>query len=231
MRRKGATIPIEIKIECAKLVASGKIGCATLARQRGFGKQTVRYWVALYKAHGELAFVNTGNNKVYSPELKDNAVKDYLCGKGSYETIAAQYGLRSEGQLKDWVKMYNKGEDFSHKMSGGSRMKTSRNTTKEERIQIVKECLANDCNYGESAIKHNVSYQQVYGWVKRFKELGEAGLEDRRGRRKVDQKPRSELEKLQIENEKLKHELLMTKMERDLLKKVKELERKDLYRK
>ena len=110
-------------------------------------------------------------------------------------------------------------------------MKTSRNTTKEERIQIVKECLANDCNYGESAIKHNVSYQQVYGWVKRFKELGEAGLEDRRGRRKVDQEPRSELETLQIENEKLKHELLMTKMERDLLKKVKELERKDLYRK
>ena len=109
-------------------------------------------------------------------------------------------------------------------------MKTSRNTTKEERIQIVKECLENGCNYGESAIKHNVSYQQVYGWVRRYKEFGEAGLEDRRGKRKVDQEPRSELEKLQIENEKLKHELLMTKMERDLLKKVKELERKDLYR-
>ena len=110
-------------------------------------------------------------------------------------------------------------------------MKTSRTTTKEERIRIVRECIANGCNYGESAIRHNVSYQQVYGWVKRFKEDGEAGLEDRRGKRKASQEPRSEVEKLQIENEKLKHELLMTKMERDLLKKVKELERKDLYRK
>ena len=128
--------------------------------------------------------------------------------------------------------MYNNGEDFSQrKMSGGSRMKTSRKTTKEERIQIAKECIANDCNYGVSAIKHSVSYQQVRSWVQRYKELGEAGLEDRRGRRKVDQEPRSEIEKLQIENERLKHELYMTKMERDLLKKVKELERKDLYRK
>ena len=110
-------------------------------------------------------------------------------------------------------------------------MKTSRDTTKEERIQIVKECIANGCNYGESAIKNNVSYQQIYGWVKRYRALGEAGLEDRRGRRKVSQEPRSEIEKLQIENERLKHELYMTKMERDLLKKVKELERKDLYRK
>ena len=110
-------------------------------------------------------------------------------------------------------------------------MKTSRNTTKEERLQIVKECIANDYNYGEMAIKHNVSYQQVYSWVKRYKELGESGLEDRRGRRKISQEPRSEVEKLQIEIEQLKHKLYMTEMERDLLKKVGELERKDLYRK
>ncbi len=110
-------------------------------------------------------------------------------------------------------------------------MTTSRKTTKEERIKIVKECLENDCNYGEVAIKHNVSYQQVYGWVKRFKELGEAGLEDRRGRRKVNQEPRSEVAELKIKMAQLEHELYMTKMERDLLKKVRELERKDLYRK
>jgi transposase-like protein len=116
-------------------------------------------------------------------------------------------------------------------MSGGSRMKTSRSTTKEERIQIVKDCIANGCNYGEMAIKHNVSYQQVYGWVQRYKELGESGLEDRRGKRKVDQEPRSEVEKLQIEIEKLKHQLYMTEMERDLLKKLNELEREELFRK
>jgi transposase-like protein len=220
------------KIRIAKLCLSGKLSQGEAARQVGVSKETIRSWIAKYEFQGELGFLARGNNRVYSNELKQAAVSDYLNSGESQQTIAAKYGLRSKTQLQKWIKMYNNGEDFSqHKMSGGSRMTTSRKTTKEERIQIVRECIANGCNYGECAIKYNVSYQQVYTWVKRFKELGEAGLEDRRGRRKVDQEPRSEIEKLQIENERLKHELYMMKMERDLLKKVKELEMKDLYRK
>ena len=220
------------KIRIAKLCLSGKLSQGEAARQVGVNKETIRSWIAKYEFQGELGFLARGNNRVYSNELKQAAVSDYLNGGESQQTIAAKYGLRSKTQLQKWIKMYNNGEDFSqHKMSGGSRMTTSRKTTKEERIQIVRECIANGCNYGECAIKYNVSYQQVYGWVKRFKELGESGLEDRRGRRKAGQEPRSEIEKLQIENERLKHELYMMKMERDLLKKVKELERKDFYRK
>jgi transposase-like protein len=185
----------------------------------------------MYRESGELAFLDTGKNNVYSSELKLKAIRSYLNGEGSLRETAARYGLRNKAQLQKWLKMYNNGEDFSHKLSGGSRMKTSRTTTKEERIQIVRECIANGCNYGECAIKYNVSYQQVYSWVKRFKDLGEAGLEDRRGRRKVDQEPRSEVEELKIKMAQLEHELYMTKMERDLLKKVQELERNDLYRK
>jgi len=221
----------ETKIEYARRCYENRISQSEAARQLGVNESAVREWVHRYREHGELAFLDTGRNHVYSNELRLEAVCSYLNGEGSLSTVSAKYGLRCTRQLRAWIKMYNNGEDFSHNMSGGSRMTTSRKTTKEERFQIVKECIANGCNYGESAIKYNVSYQQVYGWVKRFKELGEAGLEDRRGRRKADQEPRSEIEKLQIENERLKHELYMMKMERDLLKKVKELERKDLYRK
>ena len=110
-------------------------------------------------------------------------------------------------------------------------MTTPRKTTKEERFQIVKDCLSNGTNYGKTALKYNVSYNQVLYWVKRFKEFGEAGLEDRRGKRKVDQEPRSEVEELKIKLAQTEHKLYMAEMERDLLKKVKELERKDLYRK
>ena len=229
--RTNAKADAEVKIQTAKLCLDGKKSQGDAARQAGVSKAVVQEWIKRYEAHGELGLIDLQKNQVYSPETKLSAVTDYLKGVGSLQSIAAKYGLRSKTQLQKWIKMYNNGEDFSRKMSGGSRMTASRKTTKEERIQIVNECLANGCNYGETAIKHNVSYQQVYSWVKRFKELGEAGLEDRRGRRKADQEPRSEIEKLQIENERLKHELYMMKMERDLLKKVKELERKDLYRK
>ena len=106
-------------------------------------------------------------------------------------------------------------------------MKQGRDTTQEERIQIVKECLASGKNYGEMALKYKVSYQQVRTWTLRFEEMGEAGLEDRRGKRKKNQTPRTELEKAQIEIEQLKHKLYLAEMERDLLKKLDEIERRD----
>lgn len=108
-------------------------------------------------------------------------------------------------------------------------MKKGRITTQEERIQIARECIASGKDYGELALKYNVSYQQVRTWTLRFEALGEAGLEDRRGQRKKDQKPRTELEQAQIEIEQLKHKLYLSEMENTLLKKLDEIERRDAY--
>ena len=68
-------------------------------------------------------------------------------------------------------------------------------------------------------------------WVKKYDEFGEAGLEDRRGKRKAEQEPRTELEEMKIKMAKLEHELYRTKVERDLLKKLEGLERRDAFRK
>lgn len=99
-------------------------------------------------------------------------------------------------------------------------MKQGRETTLEERIQIVRECIACGKNYGEMALKYRVSYQQVRSWTLRFEQMGEAGLEDRRGRRKKDQTPRTELEQAQVKIEQLKHKLYLAEMENALLKKI-----------
>ena len=110
-------------------------------------------------------------------------------------------------------------------------MSKARRTTQEERIQIARECIASGKNYSEIADKYQVSYQQVRTWTLRFEELGEAGLEDRRGQRRKDQQPRTELEQAQIEIEQLKHKLYLAEMENALLKKLNEVERRDAYRK
>ena len=221
----------EGKLQAAKECAEGKISIKEQARRLGVGRERVHEWVLRYKAQGVSAFIDTGINKVYSDELKTKAIEEYLAGKGSYIEIAAKWGLRGSIQLRTWVKVYNSGRTFEHKMSGGSRMKQGRETTQEERIAIAKDCIANGENYGETAIKHNVSYQQVYQWTKKYKEYGEAGLEDRRGKRTKDQTPRSREEELEIEVAKLKQELYVTNMERDLLKKLDEIVRRDAYRK
>ena len=110
-------------------------------------------------------------------------------------------------------------------------MKNTRKTTQEERVRIAKECIENGNNYGEIAIKYQVSYQNVYTWVKKYRELGEAGLEDRRGQRTAQQEPRTEAEELRVRIAQLEHELYITQVERDLLKKLEEIERREAYRK
>ena len=224
-------VTVEERIEAAKACAEGKMSQSEAARRLGVGRGRIGEWTARYKARGAMAFKEEEHNTVYTEELKMVAVREYLDGKGSQQEISAKYGLRSTRQLHNWIKVYNSGRDFSHKMSGGSRMKQGRETTQEERIAIAKDCLENGSNYGETAIKHNVSYQQVYSWVKKFREFGEAGLEDRRGKKIVSQEPRTELEEMKIKMAQLEHELYMTRMERDLLKKLDELERRDAFRK
>lgn len=110
-------------------------------------------------------------------------------------------------------------------------MKQGRETTFEERVQIVRDCIAAGKNYGAMALKYQVSYQQVRTWTLRFEQLGEAGLQDRRGQRRKNQTPRTELEQAQIEIEQLKHKLYLAEMENALLKKLDEAERRDASRK
>ena len=191
----------------------------------------IEEWIVQYKHNGINAFLQEDQNRVYSIETKMQAIEDYLSGKGSQREITAKYGIRDRTQLRQWIKVYNSGKRFRHHMSGGSRMKKTRHTTAEERVQIAKDCISNGENYSETALKYQVSYQQVYQWTRKFKAMGAVGLEDRRGKRLKDQHPRTREEELEIEIAKLKHELYMTKMERDVLKKLDEIVRRDAYRK
>ncbi len=218
---------IEEKVRVVQTYLRGEIGISMAAKSVRVDRKTFQEWVRNYEADGVDAFL-PHKNRIYSPELKRQAVEAYLSGEGSLRDLCKKYHLRSQTQLRAWIKVYHAHGDLgSVKHSGGgSYMKQGRDTTHEERIEIVKDCLASGKNYGEMALKYQVSYQQVRTWTLRFEELGEAGLEDRRGKRKKDQTPRTELEKAQIEIEQLKHKLYLAEMERDLLKKLDEVERR-----
>ena len=121
MGRKGIKIPPEVKIKYATACLEGRMSKCEAARLLGTNDSEIRAWVYRYLEQGASGFTDTGSNNTYSSELKLDAIHSYLKGEGSYKSIAAKYGLRSDTTLRKWVKMYNNGEDFSHKMSGGSR--------------------------------------------------------------------------------------------------------------
>ena len=212
-------VPYEKKAEIVRDYLEGRVGYTESLRRANNSEASFRYWVHQYKEKGIKGLLPNSRNRKYPEEIKRKAVEEYLSGKGSLEQIGEEYGLRSISQLRQWIKVYNAHGDFnSVKFSGGSYMKQGRETTLEERIQIAKECIACGKNYGEMALKFQVSYQQVRTWTLRFEQMGETGLQDRRGHRKKNQIPRTELEQAQIEIEQLKHKLYLAEMENALLK-------------
>ena len=215
----------EENIHSIRDCAEGKISYAEAAQRCGMSFETMRRWASRYRAEGATVFLQTQHNSTYSPDLKEAAVKAYLSGEGSLQNICEKYNIRDTKQLRTWLKVYNGHKDFK-KQTGGSRMTKGRETTQAERIAIAKACLANGKNYGEAAIQYNVSYQQARSWTLKYIDGGESALEDRRGQRKKDQQPRSELEQAQIEIEQLRHKLKMLEMENRLLKKLEEIERR-----
>lgn len=102
-----------------------------------------------------------------------------------------------------------------------------RDHTMEERLQAVLSSLDGGRRLGDVAQAYQVEVQTLRSWVKKYQEMGAAGLEDRRGRRVTDQTPRTKEEALRVENARLKKENEQLRMELYLRKKVKELERGD----
>lgn len=163
-------------------------------------------------------------NKSYSKELKIQAVEDYLSGKGSLREICKKYEIRSHRQLSNWISCYNGHKELrgSSTRRGEIYMTKGRKTTQAERAEIVAYCIEHGKDYALTIQQYQVSYQQIYSWVRKYEEKGVEGLADRRGKAK----PESELteaDRLRMENKILQAQLKDKEMEIALLKKLREL--------
>ncbi len=226
-----AKYSVEEKLAWVTRILSNEITPSQAAKMSGINDMAIIDWLRLYEVEGIQGLVSQSHNRSYPVDLKRMAVEEYLAGGISLRQVCKKYKVRDIHLLREWIKRYNSGKSFGRKMSGGSRMKKARKTSQEERIQIVKACMERGFDYGATALEYKVSYQQVYTWVQKYKELGEAGLEDRRGKRTASQTPRTEIEELRIKIAQLEHEKYMLQMERDVLKKLDEIERRDAFRK
>lgn len=220
---KEGRIPAEEKVRIVEGYLNGKIGYTEATEIAEIEGKTLRRWISRYRTEGPEGFQLTERNRSYPAELKTKAARDYLDGVGSLKDICEKYGIRAERQLLSWIKVYNRHEEFKT-YTGGSRMTKARKTTKEERLAIAEACIAGGNNYGETAIKFSVSYQQVYTWVKKMQAHGDAGLDDRRGHRTPPHEPQTEEEKLKAEVAQLKNANYRLQMEIDYIKKLEEVE-------
>lgn len=197
-----------------------------LAEKHSIGTKTLQEWVAKFRIHGIDAFITQIGNATYSSDFKHMCVEAVLSGEGSIDDIVAKHKISSREVLRNWIKLYNTNKELTdYEPKREVYMATARRkTTLDERKEIVEYCITHNRDYKGTASKYQVSYSQVYSWVKKYDAQGEAGLVDKRGCRKTDEEV-DELERLRRENLRLKRQLEERDMVVELLKKVQELER------
>ena len=124
MPHKGKASAAE-KLRIVEDYLSGKIGRSEASRVADVDVKTIRRWISRYKTEGTAGFLPQERNRSYSKETKLAAVLDYLSGKGSQQEICEKYRIRESYQLRDWLKVYNRHEEFKE-LSGGTHMTKNR---------------------------------------------------------------------------------------------------------
>jgi len=217
---------LEVKLLAVQHCLEGKSSVSHYARMLGIRHSILQSWIMNYQSSGIEGITDKKTNSIYTREMKIAAVKDYLAGEGSYSDICKKYRIRAAYQLQSWVLKYNGHKELKDSRAGGTTTMTKgRKTTYDERVEIVEYYISNGMNYAQTAEKHQVSYQQVYQWVKKYETAGERGLSDNRGKRKTEE-AMTELEKLRAENKLLLAEKKRAEIEIEFLKKVDEIERR-----
>ena len=204
---------------------SGQGSYASIAIANEIGPTSLKSWVRKYREQGENAFCKTAGNKHYNKEFKIKCVEAVLSGEGSVDNIVAEYDISARSVLADWISKYNANRELRdyNPQREVYMAEARRKTAIEERREIVEYCLSHNRDYKGTASLYDVSYSQVYSWVRKYDAVGEEGLTDKRGRHKTDDEV-DELERLRRENKRLKRQLEENDMVVQLLKKVSEFE-------
>lgn len=216
----------EKKIEIIDAFQRGEVAWSQLKDVYGMNPNTIYKWISRYEANGVAAFARGKGHNSYSGEFKIQCVEAYLRGEGSLDEIVGKYNISSQRVLSNWIKRYNANmelEDYDPKREVYM-ADARRKTTLEERKEITEYCLAHNKDYKGTAALYDVSYSQVYDWVRKYISEGEEGLTDKRGHRKVDNEL-DELERLRRKIQRLERQLEDEKRTVALLKKANELER------
>lgn len=219
-------VDYENKLKAVLEYLEGNTTQIAMAKKYGVSIASFQRWIRKYIAEGTEGLKPSVTTKKYSAELKYAAVLDYLSGVASQEEICKKYKISSTTQLRNWILWYNGHKELKETRSGGNKLMTkARKTTFEERIEIVKYCIANDKNYALTMEKYNVSYQQIYLWVHKYEQKGIDGLIDGRGKAKAES-DMTEIDRLKAQNQILEAEKKRLEMEINVLKKLQEVERR-----
>ena len=90
----------EEKIRLVEAYLAGEIGVSKFQQRYGIKDQTLYDWTRLYKLRGVAGLSGTEHNRKYSPEIKRQAVEEYLSGAASLRGLCTKYDISNKSMLQ-----------------------------------------------------------------------------------------------------------------------------------
>ena len=163
--------------------------------------------------------------KKYTFELKKRVVKEYLDGQGSALDLAAKHRMTTASLVARWVSQVRSGGFKALHNHGWIRYPL------EFKMEVVDYYLNNHVSLSATARYFEVDNPTISKWVSNYRKKGIDGLEpkdkDRYQSMKKQPRPTTEKERHLQAEQRLEHELYQVKMDRDALKKLLDVTRKN----
>lgn len=227
MSKRTSEHTVTERIEVVEKVFHNRESIHSVTKRHHLNKITLKEWIHKYQNDGVDGLKESTSWKHYSDELKTQAVEYYLSNPAGLVATCAKFNISTSSDLRDWIKLYTSGKGFKSTSKGRRKMNKGRKTTWKERIEIAQYTIANNLDYHKAEKEYNVSYQQVYQWLRKYQEGGPEALKDRHGRSLESKETLTEEEKLRLEVKKLQQRNQYLEAENGLIKKLKDIERRN----
>ena len=118
----------------------------------------------------------------YSYALKQKVVQAYLNGEGGYALLAKKYNIRSDEQVRIWVKAYG---EFGKE--GLMRSRQNNQYSFHFKLSVVELYLSSEVSYQELALAQGINNPSlITRWVNDFRIAGPDALRPKKkGRKKT----------------------------------------------
>lgn len=204
-------VSVEEKVKYINEYLKGEITIMAIASVTDCHRGEVMKWVNRYQALGVEGL--QPKKRLYTKELKDQVAREYLEGKGSYEVLSNKYDLSSSSVVMDWVKKYQSKEGNLGFNPEKKKEYPKKKLTIEDKREIVKYYFDNGKSLIKTSNYFQIYYHQIDYVIKGYAKHGEQYIINAIKRNhKMN------------ENEKLKKENQLLKIEIEILKKKNQIE-------
>ena len=157
----------DFKLKIVQEYLKGGIGYGALAHKYGISsKKCIQHWVRKYQVMGENGLQRSRKNETYSFQFKLHAVELYLSTEISYQELALQLKLKSNGIICNWVRRYR-----AVGIEGLKPQRKGRRPKVPEKNSITPECNINQDERLKQLEEENLKLRIEVAFLKELRRL------------------------------------------------------------